>query len=1070
MAEPVDEDDAAAPLGTQYDLIRDDDFKHLSNPDMDDELANRKFLARKKRQGRIGDNHAADNAIIEEITCINFMCHAKLHVKLHPLINFVVGQNGSGKSAVLTAIQLCLGGKASATNRGNSLRSLIKGGTDQSLLIVKLKNAGADAYQPELYGNQIIVERHFSKQGSSGYRLKSSTGRTISTKKGDVDDIIEYYQLQVDNPMNVLTQDAAKSFIQTSTPKQKYQFFIDGVQLQQLDNDYRMLSDTCDQMGAKLKDAKITIKLLGKRRDDAKAKYDIVQQHVHMRNAARVMGDQLAWAQVEDTERMFKEAEQIVQEAQGKIDEAERTAEEKGVQYEQANNALEHAEASVTKLEEELIPMQDEESVAKDDYDKASAAVKNAHVQERAIKDQLTEATKRETTAEQDIRDEEKRIEESNGGAHGRKQAEMVEARNGVADAKEALRLHESDNQRLQDAHQAADANIKGIDKLLSDAKRHVEQCRKRLHELNSDRGNVMAGYHHKIPQLMARIRNDQGFLENPVGPIGLHIKLLKPEWSYILETVLGNTLNGFIVTSKQDQVRLFKLVQQVGVPSCPIFIGNHHTFNTNGHEPDPRYETILRVLDFDNDLVKRQLIINVRIDQTLLIPKRDDGWSTMFHGPRPQNTYMCYTKHDSNRGFAHKLNYTGGSNPEIQGITLWENQKPRMATNIESQIAIQRETLGQLEGEKTALESRQRVLNQELQKCKRAIEQHKRTGKDLRTDIQRTEDRVDSLNAELDEVRVEDGRLNVYKSQLVEAQRDRAMYEATYGQHKLEKEKLNLEATAAKREHAAVKARIDEQEKRIAKAKVRVGEKCSARQIAVQDKNYSIDQIAILRHEKSRAEAKRDHRKAHMIEFVRRASEVCKRVPVPIDETVESLEAKLDVHQIQLAAYKKMVGASDQAIQDALAEAQAAFEATTSYYEDLSALLRLLRNTFSMRMAMFRRFQRHISAHSRINFNYLLSERGFRGKLSLDHKKKLLDVHVEPDETKTSSKGRATKTLSGGEKSFSSICLLLSLWEAMSAPIRCLDEFDVFMDDVNRDVSSRMIVSLLESHSYIHT
>jgi len=77
-----------------------------------------------------------------------------------------------------------------------------------------------------------------------------------------------------------------------------------------------------------------------------------------------------------------------------------------------------------------------------------------------------------------------------------------------------------------------------------------------------------------------------------------------------------------------------------------------------------------------------------------------------------------------------------------------------------------------------------------------------------------------------------------------------------------------------------------------------------------------------------------------------------------------------------------------------------------------------------------------------------------------IDHKKRLLDVHVEPDETKTNSKGRATKTLSGGEKSFSSICLLLSLWEAMSAPIRCLDEFDVFMDDVNRDVSSRMIIS----------
>lgn len=77
-----------------------------------------------------------------------------------------------------------------------------------------------------------------------------------------------------------------------------------------------------------------------------------------------------------------------------------------------------------------------------------------------------------------------------------------------------------------------------------------------------------------------------------------------------------------------------------------------------------------------------------------------------------------------------------------------------------------------------------------------------------------------------------------------------------------------------------------------------------------------------------------------------------------------------------------------------------------------------------------------------------------------IDHKNQLLDLNIEPDETTRSNKGRATKTLSGGEKSFSSICLLLALWEAMGAPLRCLDEFDVFMDQVNRDISTQMIIT----------
>lgn len=76
------------------------------------------------------ENLPADNGIIETVTCTNFMCHSFLEITLGPLINFIIGHNGSGKSAVLTAITICLGGKATATNRGQSLKSFIKEGEE----------------------------------------------------------------------------------------------------------------------------------------------------------------------------------------------------------------------------------------------------------------------------------------------------------------------------------------------------------------------------------------------------------------------------------------------------------------------------------------------------------------------------------------------------------------------------------------------------------------------------------------------------------------------------------------------------------------------------------------------------------------------------------------------------------------------------------------------------------------------------------------------------------------------------------------------------------------------------
>ena len=229
------------PPKTQYELMRDANFEHLRHEAADDQRATQRLRV---RPGLFGENTIADNGIIESVTCVNFMCHVRLHCELGPLLNFIVGENGSGKSAILTAITLCLGGKASSTNRGGSLKSFVKEGCERAVLAVKIKNQGQDAYKPDIFGESVIVERHFSKTGSSGFKIKTALGQTYSIKKQEVDEIVEYYALQVDNPLNILSQDNARQFLNSSTKNQKYKFFIEGVQLQQLDNDYRLISES----------------------------------------------------------------------------------------------------------------------------------------------------------------------------------------------------------------------------------------------------------------------------------------------------------------------------------------------------------------------------------------------------------------------------------------------------------------------------------------------------------------------------------------------------------------------------------------------------------------------------------------------------------------------------------------------------------------------------------------------------------------------------------------------------------------------------------------------------------
>ncbi|TVY42352.1 Structural maintenance of chromosomes protein [Lachnellula subtilissima] len=944
----VDQDGPLPPPATQYEMLRDGNFEHLKNTEADDKLTSKKFLARRKQ---IGENHAADNAIIETITCINFMCHDKLHVELGPLINFVVGLNGSGKSAVLTAITLCLGGKAASTNRGSSLKSLIKQGKEQAVLIIKLKNQGNDGYHRDLYGDSIIIERHFAKNGSSGYKLKNSAGRLVSSKKGDVDDLIEYYQLQVDNPMNVLTQDAAKTFITASTPKMKYNFFKEGVQLEALDNDYKLVSDICDQMESKLLDSKDDLQALKKQAEDAATKAQLLQEH-------------------------------------------------EGLKQKNSDST-----AAISLEEEE----------AKGAYDATRKELEKSRTQRDGIKTNLRANENLLKGVEADIAAEVKRMEDANGGAQARKLAEIKEAEQEVLNSREAVTRSDEDGPRFEERKTSAQEALNKVDAALGAKRRDVEAARQRLHELNQNQADVMNGYDPRMIHLIKAIRNEQRFRERPVGPIGLHVKLLKPVWSHVIETVLGNNLNAFVVTSKSDFTLLQGILNGFKIKGCNVIIGNRQPINTSGHEPESHLDTILRVLDIDDDLVRNQLIINNGVDQTILISKRSDASQTMFRGPKPKNVKSCLTLHDSRHDYGHRLTW-GGRNQleEMTPLELNTRRKPRMKSDNESQIIYQRDTLAQLEREKAQLETERAQAQANLKRCIQAISLRSRDHANLKLVVQRAEDRVEKLRIELDNDNAKDGRLDGLETYLAEVKQNLTIDRDSYGSIVLEMEKLNQISLEKKRALDAVKIRVADHDAMMRKAHLKINNTSQARKITLEEKNLAITLVTDLQEEKAKAEQSRDSAIQKLKNYTEMASKVSLRVPLDEGETAESITARLESLIRRLEQARRKQGASDQEIYQAALESESNFKPK----EPLEASLR-----------------------------------------SITSQKKL-DVHVEPDETNISGKGRQTKTLSGGEKSFSSICLLLSLWEAMGAPLRCLDEFDVFMDDVNRDVSTNMIIT----------
>ena len=73
-------------------------------------------------------------------------------------------------------------------------------------MTVVIKNKGTEAYKPKDYGDSICITRRFTKEGSSSYKMRSKTGKVISTKREELSAICDHMNIQVDNPMNILTQ------------------------------------------------------------------------------------------------------------------------------------------------------------------------------------------------------------------------------------------------------------------------------------------------------------------------------------------------------------------------------------------------------------------------------------------------------------------------------------------------------------------------------------------------------------------------------------------------------------------------------------------------------------------------------------------------------------------------------------------------------------------------------------------------------------------------------------------------------------------------------------------------
>ncbi|KAK9144386.1 hypothetical protein Sjap_004289 [Stephania japonica] len=245
--------------------------------------------------------------VISRIRLENFMCHGSLQIELGEWVNFITGQNGSGKSAILTALCVAFGCRARGTQRASSLKDFIKTGCSYATVQVEIKNQGDDAFKPEIYGHTIIIERRILESTSST-TLKDQYGK-VAVRPALVAFVACYFALLIDveNPCVIMSQDKSREFLHSGNDKEKFKFFFKATLLQQVHDLLQSIMVRLDDANSQVDELESSIRPIIKELDELQQKIKNMERVEEISQDVQLLKKKLAWCWVYDADKQIEE-------------------------------------------------------------------------------------------------------------------------------------------------------------------------------------------------------------------------------------------------------------------------------------------------------------------------------------------------------------------------------------------------------------------------------------------------------------------------------------------------------------------------------------------------------------------------------------------------------------------------------------------------------------------------------------------------------------------------------------------------------------------------------------------
>mmetsp|Transcript_40647 Transcript_40647/g.102878 ORF Transcript_40647/g.102878 Transcript_40647/m.102878 type:complete len:1107 (-) Transcript_40647:369-3689(-) len=1037
------------------------------------------------------DQHRAGQ--LHKLQLENFMCHENFEMYFGPHVNFISGTNGSGKSAVLQGIQACLGVRASDTGRSNSLGNFIKTGAHHAMIAVTVFNTGQDAYQPELYGDFITVERRIGAQ--SGFVLKNASGRKVASGRNALTAMLDALNLNASNPVAVLTQDTSRDFLAgAASGKKTYDLFMQASLLEEISENYNASQESIDAQREILSLKKKELKEAQAAVEELKQRVDDLLQMKDKKALSDTLTKALAWAKVYEQDHPLEMVRQ-------------RLEVEGPARMQQTENQLMEAQAEAKVLSEELQAKKASVQGIAAEIQQLTREAQTLQAEHKRAKTRLLEASKRVQHIEKELADTYQQREDVASTAEEEHQEMIHSTQAAIDDFKKKLDTIEEQSQQLQTQEYETQTQIKEQHAILQqkaaeeeELNTEVERTRKSVQEVEADlrrmrsspADDVTRFFHPKdrnaVNNLLQKIHAQKGaFHRPPVGPVGQHLSIEDEKWGVAVEKAIGPIFKQFVVHDSHDAEVLRKLAGQSGFDlshfSCAVRSFDIPLHNIPANVvPPPEVPTVLRMLKCKTPEVEA-IVMNYIIDKTHAehLALAED----MAEGKR-----LAYG--NQFRGVIIRAFLRDGSTMQQRGQSqsfqgAGRGQRPTLSKNLASSIAGMERYIS----EQSSVLRDQQARLKAAQHQKRAAEAAVRKAHDRLKTIKSTRNRLMSEQSDIRSQRPDDVLPHQDAASMVQAQMQEINDQIFDLEQTLaDKKVLQREAAAAEAE-ALVACSVKKSESDKLKAKnddwaAEIAEKGhgvrNATQNAEKLKNKlenlqrKLDMLSVQKaqHEAARRQAE-DTAKEYCTEtegqealqhmkdlYAEQLGEQATEEEIQQRLQADPLEEHLRIVVKEVHRSEHQAGGTLEELEPKLEAEEKRHRTKKRRFEQFYEPVKMLVKGLDPRRKRLKDMGRRIEAQVQSRFKHYMSQKGNIGTIRLNRAEGKLVVSVTMSNSKNEKNSGPVedlKSLSGGEKSFTTVSFILALGEITENPFRAMDEFDVFMDSVNRRISMQSLI-----------